>query len=97
MTVFAQVLLEELLISGFAALAWIRATGVKLSAPQLHAVALLRLPGRLQRIKRSQWQWFSAVAIMLVLRLQGQLALPVEVVGSLQFALFMAWPSERKV
>ena len=53
---------------------------------------LLRFPGRLERLKRSRWQWFSMVALLLVLRLQAGLPLVLELIVLVEFVVFLALP-----
>ena len=53
---------------------------------------LFRFPDRLDRLRRSRWQWFSIVALMLVLRLQDQLPLVLEIMVAVEFAVFLALP-----
>jgi hypothetical protein len=51
------------------------------------------MPGRIERLRRSRWQWFSMVALMLVLRLQNELPLVLEGLALLQFLVFLALPN----
>jgi hypothetical protein len=82
------------LLSGFFAVACVRASG---PLPQRDGRAsferLFRFPRRLERFRRSRWQWFAMVALMLVLRLQGQLPPVLEVMAALQLALFLLLPA----
>jgi len=84
------------MLSGFFAVACVRAT-----APPPHGEGrasferLFRFPGRLERFRRSRWQWFAMVALMLVLRLQGQLPPALEVMAALQLALFLLLPAAQ--
>jgi hypothetical protein len=78
-----KTILIELLLAGFFAVACLKA----------------RVPGdffhllpRLERLRRSRWQWFAMVAFMLVLRLQQQLPLAIELMVAFEFALFLALP-----
>jgi hypothetical protein len=54
---------------------------------------LLRFPGRIERLRRSRWQWFAMVSLMIVLRLQQQLPLVLELMAALQLLLFLALPT----
>jgi hypothetical protein len=47
---------------------------------------------RLERLRRSRWQWFSMVVLMLLLRLQHMLPAKVELVVALQFLIFLVLP-----
>ena len=84
--------LLELLIAGFFAIACLRA---RAPVPGGRAVSFgdfFRLSDRIERLKRSRWQWFSMVALMLVLRLQQQLPLFLEIMAVLLLVLFLALP-----
>jgi hypothetical protein len=86
-------MLIELLLAGFFALACFKArvpSGGDL-APTFGA--FFRMPPRLERLRRSRWQWFTVVAFLLVLRLQGQLPFTVELMVAFDFALFLALPA----
>lgn len=84
------------LLSGFFAVACMRASLPDLpqatSSVGASALGLLRFPGRIERLRRSRWQWFAMVALMIVLRLQQQLPVVLEVMAALQFVLFLAVP-----
>jgi hypothetical protein len=54
------------------------------------------MPGRIERLQRSRWQWFSMVALMLILRLQNDLPLVLEGMALLQFVVFLALPNRVK-
>jgi hypothetical protein len=97
MSINERTILLELLLGEFFAVACIRASAPGVSAGRLHFGNFLRLPGRLERLQRSRWQWFSMVGLMLVLRLQNQLPVILEVMAALQFILFLALPSRLRV
>jgi len=86
-----------LLLSGFFAVACMRASlpGLREGRPGASASLsdLLRLPGRIERLRRSRWQWFAMVALMIVLRLQQQLPVVLEMMAALQFLLFLVVPA----
>ena len=89
-----RTVLLELLLSGFFAVACIRAAAP--SSPSSASTFLLKLllfPGRIERLRRSRWQWFAMVSLMVVLRLQQQLPLVLELMAALQFLLFLALPT----
>lgn len=92
-----ETLLFELLISGFFAVACIRACVPASPSGQLAFSDLFRFPGRLQRLQRTRWQWFSMVALLLILRLQEGLPLVLEVIVAVEFVIFMALPVRAKV
>jgi len=91
-----RTVLIELLLSGFFAVACIRASvPASPASPATFLANLLRFPGRIERFRRSRWQWFAMVSLMIVLRLQQQLPLVLEVMAALQFLLFLALPARR--
>jgi hypothetical protein len=83
----------ELIIAGFFAVACIKACVPSDAAGKLHFGSLFRLPGRIERLRRSRWQWFSMVALLLVIRLQMGTPLVLEVMVALQFLIFFALPT----
>ncbi len=89
-------LLVELILAGFFAVACLRA-GVPRVDGQLHFGDLFRFPGRLERLRRSRWQWFSMVALLLVIRLQKGTPLVLEVIVAVMFLLFVAFPASAMV
>ena len=87
-----KTILIELMLAGFFAVACLRA---QIPTPPERSKTLgdfFTLAGRLERIRRSRWQWFAMVAFMLVLRLQQQLPLILELMVAFEFVLFMAMP-----
>jgi len=82
-----------LLLSGFFAVACIRASVPASPASGAFWTNLLRFPGRIERLRRSRWQWFAMVSFMIVLRLQQQLPLVLELMAALQFLLFLVLPT----
>jgi len=87
-----KTMLLELLLAGFFAVACIKSWGPMGSSGKVEFGDLMRFPDRLERLRRSRWQWASMVALMLVLRAQGQLPLITEMTFVLQFLLFIALP-----
>ncbi len=85
----------ELLISGFFAVACIRAC-VPSSPGKLAFTDLFRFPGRLERLRRTRWQWFSMVGVLLVFRLQAGWPLALELIVLVEFVLFLAVPAMAK-
>jgi hypothetical protein len=88
----AKTILIELLLASFFAVACLKARVP--AAPDLPPTLgdLFRMPSRLERLRRSRWQWFAMVGFMLVLRLQEQLPLAIELMVLIEFALFVALP-----
>jgi hypothetical protein len=84
--------LLELLLAGFFAVACIRARAPQSSNQKPTFGSFFRLSNRLERLRRSRWQWFSMVTIMLVLRLQHQLPPAVEIMVGMMFLIFLVFP-----
>jgi hypothetical protein len=85
--------LFELLMAGFFAVACLRAHGPIATDSRLTVGEFFRLPDRLERLRRTRWQWASMVAILLVVRLQQSIPLALEIMIAAQFVLFMALPT----
>jgi hypothetical protein len=86
-----RTVLLGLLLSGFFAVACFRAS--MSAGPATRWMNLLRFPGRIERLRRSRWQWFAMVSLMIVLRLQQQLPPVLETMAAFQFLLFLALPT----
>ncbi len=89
--------LLELLLAGFFAVACVRAHGPFDSRQKMRFAEFFRMSGRIERLRRSRWQWFSMVVIMLVLRLQHQLPPAIEIMAAVMFLLFLALPVQALV
>ena len=87
----------ELLLAGFFAIGCIRAHGRCEPGRKMRFLDFFRMTGRLERLRRSRWQWFTIVAIMLVLRWQHQLPLPVEIMVGMMFLIFLVFPVQTLV
>ena len=87
-----MIILMELLLAGFFAVSCIRAHGPFPSDQRISFADIFRLPGRSERLRRSRWQWFMMVVLILVLRLQAGLPLILEVTALVQFLVFLALP-----
>jgi hypothetical protein len=86
-------ILVELILAGFFAVACIRTMVPAAPEGKLDFGGLLRVPGRIERLRRSRWQWFSMVALLLVIRLQKGMPLVLEFTVLMQFIAFMALPT----
>lgn len=87
-----KITLLELLLAGFFAVACVRAGG-KLNLERKRTLSsFFRFSNRLERLRRSRWQWFSMVAVMLVLRMQNQLPPAVEIMVAVMFVIFLSLP-----
>ena len=91
-----RVILVEMILAGFFAVACIRACVPATPGGRLSFSDLLRLPGRIDRLQRSRWQWFSMVALLLVIRLQIGLPFVLEVIVALEFLIFLALPTRAQ-
>ena len=84
--------LLELLLAGFFAIACFRARSPLNVNEKSSFKNLIRFSGRVDRLRRSRWQWFSIVAVLLVLRVQHQLPIAVELMVGLMFLIFLVCP-----
>ena len=90
-----QAVLTEILLSGFFAIACFRA---RAEAPSVNGLApqrLFVLTDRLERLKRSRWQWFAMVLLLFVMRKQIGAPLVAELTALAQFIVFLALPSQK--
>jgi hypothetical protein len=89
-------MLVEAILAGFFAVACIRACVPAAPEDKLSFSNLLRFPARIERLRRSRWQWFSMVALLLVIRLQAGLPLVLEVIVAVEFLIFLALPTRAE-
>lgn len=89
-------MLVETILAGFFAVACIRACVPADPGGKLQFSDLLRFPGRLERLQRTRWQWFSMVALLLVIRMQTGIPILLEVIVALEFVIFVALPARAK-
>jgi hypothetical protein len=89
-----KTILLDFLLAGFFAIACVRARGPVAPGQKLTFSGFFRLSDRLERLRRSRWQWFSMVALVLVLRMQQVQPLTLEVILVLQFLVFLALPTQ---
>jgi len=95
--VSTQAMMVELLMAGFFAVACFRARAV--TSPDLAAIApraLFRLTGRLDRLRRSRWQWICMVLLLILIRMQMGAPLVAELTAAAQFILFLSLPSAKQ-
>ena len=88
-----QSLLVEILLSGFFAVACLRARAEMPSVQGLAPMRLLALQNRLERLRSSRWQWVCMVILLFVMRRQLGAPLVAEVTVAAQFILFLALPT----
>src|SRR5229473_90964 len=89
-------MLVEVILAGFFAVACIRACVPANPNGKLVFSDFLRFPNRIERLRRSRWQWFSMVALLLVIRLQAGLPLVLEAIVAVEFLIFLALPTRAK-
>lgn len=88
----------ELLIAGFFAVACFRSRAMALS--DLRGItprAFFGLTGRLERLRRSRWQWFCMVLLLVLVRIQLGTPLVAELTAIAEFLVFLALPSVQPV
>jgi hypothetical protein len=95
-TVGTQALLVELLLSAFFAVACIRARAGSSSTWGLTPQKLFVLTDRLERLRRSRWQWFSMVLLLVMLRLQRGTPMVAELTVAAQLLVFLVLPTQKK-
>ena len=84
--------LIELLLAGFFAVVCIRARAPQGSNQKASFGSLFRPSNRLERLRRTRWQWLSMMAIMLALRVQHELPPVVEIMVASLFLLLVVFP-----
>lgn len=90
-----QGFLLELLLTGFFAIACMRARSAPISQNPLRLSDLFSFRGRIERLRRSRWQWCSIVLLLIIARVQWGLPLFVELTFAVLLALFLAIPSRE--
>ncbi|HEY1806336.1 MAG TPA: hypothetical protein VGG45_17830 [Terracidiphilus sp.] len=91
-----QALLIDLLLSGFFAIACFRARAEGPSMSGLAPQRLLILTDRLERLRRTRWQWFSMVLVLFVVRMQLHTPMVIEITALALFIVFLALPAQKK-
>jgi len=89
-----QALLIELMLSGFFAIACFRARTETSNSGGFAPQRLLVLTNRLERLRRTRWQWATMVLLLVVVRLQLGAPILIELTALAQFIVFIALPSE---
>ena len=87
-------ILMEVLLAGFFAIACVRARSETAPGAKMTFGGIFHLAGRWERLRRSRWQWFAMVGLVLVLRLQQVQPLLLEFILALQFLVFLALPTQ---
>lgn len=85
----------ELLLSGFFAIACFRSRAEMPSLSGLAPQRMFALTNRLERLRRSRWQWFAMVLILYVARMQMNAPFVAELTAIIQFVIFFALPTYK--
>jgi len=88
-------LLMGLLVSGFFAIACFRARATDMSELAVRPGDFFRLTDRIERLRRSRWQWCAMVAVLILVRQQSGLPIVIEWTAALQFVLFLSLPTYK--
>lgn len=91
-----QAFLVEILLSGFFAVACLRARAESPSLAGLAPGRLFALTGRFERLRRSRWQWFAMVLLLIVMRKEIGAPLIAELTVAAQFIVFVSMPSAKQ-
>jgi hypothetical protein len=89
-----QALLIELLLSGFFAIACFKARIS--SAFELRPRDLLYMADRVERLRRTRWQWCAMVLLLVLARMQMQAPIVAELTALAQFGLFLILPTGKQ-
>jgi len=87
-------LLVETLLSSFFALACFRARAQSLAGAGVSPLRMFVMADRLERLRRTRWQWFSMVFLLFVVRMQLGTPMIAEVTALLLLVVFLALPSQ---
>lgn len=90
-------LLFEMLLTGFFAVACLRAREAPVAGQRMHFSDLFRFRGRIERIRQSRIQWISILLLLILARLQWSIPMFVEVTFGLMLALFLAVPGPKHI
>ena len=91
-----QALLTEILLSGFFATACFRARAESPATSGLAPQRLFMLTHRVDRLRRSRWQWFAMALLLVLVRLQMQTPIVAEITALTQFLVFMVLPTSKQ-
>ena len=90
-----QSLLVELLIAGFFAVACFRARAEAPTSIGLVPRSLFALTNRVERLRRSRWQWASILIVLIFVRLQRGAPMVAELTAIVQFIVSLALPTQK--
>jgi hypothetical protein len=88
-----EAMLLEILLSGFFAIACFKARAA--DSHELRLKDLFYLTDRLERLRRTRWQWCAMVLVIVFSRMQVQTPIIAELTGLAQFLLFLALPTRK--
>lgn len=91
----SQALLIELLLSGFFAVACFRARATNMENAGVVPRTLLAMTDRLERLRRSRWQWFAMVLLLVLVRMQRGAPMVAELTVFAQLIVFMLLPTRK--
>jgi len=91
----AQAFFVELLLSGFFAVACLKARANTFTDKAMSPRSLFAFTSRLERLRRSRWQWFSMVLLIVLDRLQHSGPIVAEITGLAMFVVFIAMPTAK--
>ncbi len=91
-----QALLLELLLSGFFAIACFKARVGNSGKIALSPREFLRLTDRMERLRRTRWQWFAMVLTIVLVRIQSGMPLAIELTTATQFLIFLSLPTQKQ-
>jgi hypothetical protein len=91
-----QALLVEGLLAGFFAIACFRARSGSATISELAPRRLFVLTDRIERLRKSRWQWCSMVLLLIFVRMQSGRPTVAELTVLAQFIVFLSLPAEAK-
>jgi hypothetical protein len=89
-------LLFELLLTGFFAVACLRARAASNPGESMRFTDLFRFTGRIERLRRSRWQWCSILFLLILARKQWAVPAFIEITFALLLVIFLAVPEEKQ-
>jgi hypothetical protein len=90
-----QALLTELLLSGFFAIACFRARTTDIANTGVAPRALFAMTDRLERLRRSRWQWFAMILLLVLIRIERGAPMVAEVTVVAQLIVFLLLPTKK--
>lgn len=90
-----QAILIEVLLAAFFAVACFRARSESPSVRGLAPQRIFTLTSRLERLRRTRWQWSSMVLLLVLLRMQQGSPITAELTVLAQLIVFLALPSQK--